>query len=399
MEAITDPVQLSASRLLDWVCQPRRNGDSFNLLPEPSRLSARALTARAQHRLPGALGEVQIVSAIRRQYRIERFRQPLADCFVLVPMRTTLAVHANTILGLQGSLDAGLGQTIADAFLAYSPARHGAALPYLAARLGDFNRDHPPGLSGEEFGLFLDPTFTWRGVQKKFDDVEWLHAVYEGNAQSIIPELCPEREKNLGDDGYRLVFIGEEYLQGIPPAMASRNVVTILHGESEDQAVATRAQELARVKKSDCQFMDLHKSRITSIRLMDEKRCVHELGYLRHPSCGVHVSMPTLHTRSAQNFLYATVIWPHRHDDMKRIFTESAHEAAILAAPVALVNFEAGLAIFKVEFWRLVKDRALHSFDCLIPELILVRQAGGWQPAGWPEPNESEDEADHSLES
>ncbi|MDF3889171.1 hypothetical protein [Cupriavidus basilensis] len=76
---------------------------------------------------------------------------------------------------------------------------------------------------------------------------------------------------------------------------------------------------------------------------------------------------------------------------MKRIFAESAHEAAILAAPVALINFEEGLAIFKAEFWRLIKERALQNLECLIPELIMIKEVGGWRPASWPEPIESEE--------
>lgn len=395
MDAITDPVQLSDPQLLDWVCQPRRNGDTFSLAPDPSRLSARGFTTGSQHPLPGSLGEVQIVSAIRRQYRIERFRQPLSDCFVLIPMRTTLAAHANTVLGLQGSLNVGVRQTIADTFQAYSPTHHGAALPYMGARLSEFNRDHPPGLNGEEFGLFLDTTFTWRGVQKKLDEVEWLHAVYEGNAHSRIPELCPERDRNLGHDGYRLVYIGEEYLQAIPPLRESRNVVTFQQGEPENRAVVERAKELAHAQNRDCPFLETHKIRITSIKLLDETKLVLEWVYLRDKSCGFHMLMPVLHTRSAHNVLYATVMWSHPHDVMKRIFMESAHEAAILAAPVALNNFEEGLAIFKAEFWRIIKERALQSFECLIPELIMFKEVGGWRPAGWPEPKEPEEVERH----
>ncbi len=391
MDAITDPVHLSNPQLLDWVCQPRRDGDTFNLAPDPSRLTARGLIAGSQHSLPGSLGEVQIVSAIRRHYRIERFKQPLADCFVLIPMRTTLAVHANAVLGLQGSLEVGVRQALVDAFQAYAPAHHGAVLPYVAARLGEFNQNHPPGLTGEEFGLFLNTTFTWRGVQKKFDEVEWLHAVYEGNAYSRIPELCPERERNLGHDGYRLVHIGEEYLQAVPPLRESKNVVTVHHGEPEDRAVAERASELARAKHSDCQFLEPHRIRLTSIKLIDETKWVLELAHLRDKSCGFHMVMPTLHIRSANSVLYATVSWSQRHDAMKKIYTESAHEASILAAPVALINFEEGLAIYKAVFWRLIKERALQSFECLMPELIMIKEVGGWQPAGWPEPTESEE--------
>lgn len=394
MDAITDPVHLSDPRLLDWVCQPRRNGDTFNLAPDPSRLSARGFTTSSRHPLPGSLGEVQIVSAIRRHYRIDRFKQPLADCFILIPMRTTLGAHANTILGLQGSLDVGVRQTIVDTFQAYSPTHHGAALPYMAARLSEFNHDHPPGLNGEEFGLFLDTTFTWRGVQKKFDEVEWLHAVYEGNGHSMIPELCPERDRNLGHDGYRLVYIGEEYLQSIPPLRESKNVVKVQQDEPEDRAVIKLANELACAKNRDCQFLEPHKIRITSIKLIDEIKLTLELAYLRDKSCGFHMLMPALHTRSTHNVLYATVTWSHPHDVMKRIFTENAQEAAILAAPVALINFEEGLAIFKAEFWRLIKERALHSFECLIPELIIVKEVGGWWPASWPEPIESEEEVE-----
>ncbi len=335
------------------------------------------------------------MSAIRRHYRIERFEQPLADCFILIPMRTTLAAHANTVLGLQGLLDAGVRQTIVDTFLAYSPTHHGAALTYLAARLSEFNQDHPPGLNGEEFGLFLDTTFTWLGVQKKIDEVEWLHAVYEGNAHSRIPELCPERERNLGHDGYRLVCIGEEYIQAIPPLRESKNVVTVQQGEPEELAVIKRSQELARVKNRDCEFLVPHKIRITSINLIDETKLVHELVYIRDKSCGCHMLMPALRTRSVQNVLYATVTWSNRYDVMKTVFTKSAHEAAILAAPVALINFEEGLAIFKAEFWRLIKERALKNFGCLIPELILIKQAGGWWPAGWPEPKESDEVESH----
>ncbi|CAG2159974.1 hypothetical protein [Cupriavidus numazuensis] len=395
MDAITDPLQLSAPQLLDWVCQPRRNGDTFNLAPDPSRLSARGFTTSSQHPLPGSLGEVQIVSAIRRHYRIERFEQPLADCFILIPMRTTLDAHANTVLGLQGSLNAGVRQTIVDTFLAYSPTHHGAALTYLAARLSEFNHDHPPGLNGAEFGLFLDATFTWRGVQKKFDEVEWLHAVFEGNAHPRVPELCPERDRNLGHDGYRFVYIGEEYIQAIPPLRESKNVVTLQQGEPEGLAVIKRSQELARVKNRDCEFLEPHKIRITSINLIDETKLVHELVYIRHQSCGYHILMPALRTRSVQNVLYATVTWSNRYDVKKTVFTKSAHEAAILAAPVALINFEEGLAIFKAEFWRLIKERALQNFGCLIPELILIKQAGGWWPAGWPEPKESDEVESH----
>lgn len=392
MDAITDPLQLSNARLLDWVCQPRGNGDTFNLAPDPSRLAARGFIAGSQHPLPGSLGEVQIVSAIRRHYRIERFRQPLADCFVLIPMRTTLAVHASAVLGLQGSLNVGVRQAIVDAFQAYSPAHHGAVLPYVAARLYEFNHDYPPGLNGEEFDLFLNATFTWRGVQRKFDQVEWLQAVYEGNGHSRIPELCPERERNLGHDGYRLVHVGEEYLQAIPPLRESKNVITIRHGEREDRAVADRANELARAKIRDSQFLEPHRSRVTSIKLIDETKWVLELAYLRDKSCcGFPMLMPTLYTRSANNILYATVTWLQRHDAMKKVFTESAHEAAILAAPVALINFDEGLAIFKAAFWILIKERALKSLEGVIPELIMIKEVGGWQPAGWPEPTEPEE--------
>lgn len=62
----------------------------------------------------------------------------------------------------------------------------------------------------------------------------------------------------------------------------------------------------------------------------------------------------------------------------------------MLAVPVALINFEEALAIFKAEFWRLIKERAFQSFECLIPELIMVKAVGGWRPAGWPEPKEPE---------
>lgn len=192
-----------------------------------------------------------------------------------------MAAHANAVLGLQGSLDVGVRQTIVDTFQAYSPTHHGAALPYMAARLSEFNHDHPPGLNGEEFGLFLDTTFTWRGVQKKFDEVEWLHAVYEGNGHSRIPELCPEQDRNLGHDGYRLVFIGEEYLQAIPPLSESKNVVTLQQDEPEDRAVIKRAKELAHAKHRDCQFLEPHKIRITSIKLIDEIKLVLEWGVFK----------------------------------------------------------------------------------------------------------------------
>lgn len=100
---------------------------------------------------------------------------------------------------------------------------------------------------------------------------------------------------------------------------------------------------------------------------------------------------PELHTRSTHKVLYSTVTWSLPHDVMKRIVTKSAQEAATLAAPVALINFEEGLAIFKAEFWRLIKERALQSFECLIPELIIIKEVGGWRPASWPEPIESEE--------
>ncbi|OCS48680.1 hypothetical protein [Ralstonia pickettii] len=390
MDAITDPLQLNDSKLLDWVCQPRRRGEIFNLAPDPSRLSALGFTPSVRHPLPGSLGEVQIVSAIRQHYRIERFKQPLADCFILIPMLTTLAAHANTVLGLQSSLDVSERQAIVDTFQAYSPAHHGGALRYMAARLGEFNRGHPPGLNGEAFGLFLETTFTWCGVQKKFDEVEWLHAVYEGNAHSRIPELCPEREGNLGHDGYRLVHIGEEYLQAIPPLRESKNVVPVQHDDSEDRAVVKRAKELANAQDRACTFLEPHRIRVTSIKLIDEKKSMLEWRYLRDKTCAFHMLMPVLHTRSAHNVLYATVTWSQPHDVMKRMFTDSAHEAAMLAVPVALINFEEALAIFKAEFWRLIKERALQSFECLIPELIMVKAVGGWRPAGWPEPKEPE---------
>ncbi|WP_414914723.1 hypothetical protein [Pseudomonas sp. IT-P258] len=401
MDVISDPLNLSDEKLLDWVNQTHKKGDSLDLVIEPSIFDARGLTREAKIDLPGSLGEVHTITAIRRQYRVERFGQPVSDCFVIIPLRTTLLANAKAVLGVQRNLGDEALKAIIEAFTSYSPATHGAAATYISSRLTEYNQNHNPVFRGDEFNLLLDVSYEWKSVQKDLKEDDWLHRVFEIDASDSLPDIYPQEGQDLGQDGYRLTFINDEYLKIIPPIQKSKNEIPVKNGKISDEAfideiVKKRAGELSEAGNRDCDFLETHKIRITSIKAPDETKWEWAWVYLdTGRGCGFHMYMYSMYTRSCSKVLYATVRWARPEDALKKIFIDSAQEAAKLATAVAIIagSFETGLAIFKAEFWRLIKEHALQTYNCLIPDLIFPSETGEWKLAQWPDPVEPEPEA------
>ena len=46
-------------------------------------------------------------------------------------------------------------------------------------------------------------------------------------------------------------------------------------------------------------------------------------------------------------------------------------------------NFDARLSTFKAVFWRLVKERARASLECLVPDMFIEQETGECVKDGW----------------
>lgn len=379
-------ISLHDEKIVAWVNDPGRQAGDI-LTNDPSEeVQARGMSVEGRLPLPGKLRKVPILTAIRRHYRVERDGQPIADLHIVLPLKTTVEVSAQTVLGIdRGKVPAEAANAIVSAFNGYSPQQHGAVLQYMASLLADFNSKSPVKLSGTEFDFFTSPSYEY--VQKEIDDSHdrWLHEVYEGDGPSLLPELFPERERvrNFGEKGYRLVWLGNTVLSEYPAPSKSENVIS----PEDNDTVEERAKKLARANDKACEYVpNVLKIRITSMRLMDDVKLTMEWIYYQDTKgCGFHMLGFQGWHRKSEKVLYVTVLWAHPLDALKKIFEDSARDAAELALATVLVfeNFDAGLSTFKAVFWRLVKERARESLECLVPDMFIEQETGDWVKDDW----------------
>ncbi|MFP3501369.1 hypothetical protein [Burkholderia sp. SIMBA_062] len=393
MALTNSAINLHDPYLIEWANDNQRKvGDSTTLTAQ-EELNQRHMTPEATSSLPGKLGTYSIFTAIRRQYRIERNGQPFTDIYINLPMQTKVSVTLETVLGIdRGEVFPVVADKIKETFAAYSFDQHGSVLQYLGVELAKFNSTHTPPLNGSEFDLFTSVTFEWISKQLFDESDRWLHRVFEQDASGAVPDLFKEGQ-SFRDKGYRLKHIGDTYLNEPPPPKTSTNIIPVQPGVIGDKQHEEAAidQSTNEPPDGDCQYADDSlKIRITSFSPW--RQTMWKWGWMRYGDThGCSFSMYTLnlYTRKFEYVVYATVKWARPLEALKKIFEDSARDAAEMAAAISIVldNFEQAVTIFKAEFWRLIQERARQTYECLTPDLKYEEEAtSDWEPAGWPDP-------------
>lgn len=360
----------------------RRVGDVIRL-QTPSPFDTSAFTRIAETPLPGFIGKFPVQTALQRHYRLLKNRQPIADYYIQLPLATTVAVTRHAALAVSTSLAQVAVDAVTKAFQSYAYPRDGELSMYAASKLAEFNQQGGPQLSANDFVVYYEFICEWKGSDLDLGQDRWLHELFESDARSKTPDLVVEGN-SLAGSGFELRFIGDVYLDTLPaptqkPCAIPLPPITFSDPQLVDQAVVDFAEKNAQ--KAECAALSPTRLRITSVDLWPEFK--YELEWVYYPQpCGggFHWIAVITYSRVQRRVLYASLTFPQSIEPFRQIFEQSLKDAAGEAAVVAVVfsDFEAGVSVFKNEFWRLIKERTLRSFDCLLPELILVEETSEW---------------------
>lgn len=97
----------------------------------------------------------------------------------------------------------------------------------------------------------------------------------------------------------------------------------------------------------------------------------------------ISIKVPQLMTRTAKRVLYAVLAHEvHLDRIVLRILLHCLQKAATSAsiAGLATANIKIAAVAFKAVFSECVNEQLLGYVRCLLPELILLKEAGGWRP-------------------
>ena len=375
------PLNLSDPELAKFVNNSARSlGDVIELDPS-AEIQDFGYDKVGEKTAPGLIGKGLIFTAIRRHYRVLKGGQPIGDHYLTLPLITTVRLTRFAVLGLsQIGIPLDAKAAVATAFSSYDFAANGPLTLYVSKKLVEFNSLGGSQLTGEEFALFYRTRCEWIGNELDRRQEDWLMTVFKGDARALIPDLLTEGS-NLQGLGYDIIKIGDEYLDTPPTEPQRYGDVPVPKGTLIDpSAVDSVVIDFAR-NAAQCDALEPLRERITSLNMPPEFMWKPDWVYYRNPcGGGFHFLAMQTYVKQDQSVLYAVATFPTLEKAFESIFLQSLKDAAAAGAVTAIVfsDFEAGVAIFKSEFKRLVKERTLRDVKCLIPELVLVRESGEW---------------------
>lgn len=219
-----------------------------------------------------------------------------------------------------------------------------------------------------------------------------------------IKELDYEKRRllSLMDPNQAREIFGETTLDNIDIGEWIRNNPLIIKEESrvhipecnendedslrvvDDSSDIDRAvNDISEIAQIDCRLVEKERKKIAVLVAYPQFKIRWRRKKIKVGCSRIVISVPQLMTREVREELYFILI---TKDGIEEVVLKVAKQCGLLAFGTAGVvgyitgNFKAALAAFKTAFNYCIEARLTTLYECILPELIIVRKSTNWRP-------------------